>query len=317
MTRGVPQGSCLGPLLFLIYVNTLSLLPIHGKLYMFADDGAIFYSRPKNDHEELKNIIEGDLRCFSDVLNDLGLHLNALKTKMMNFHFERTTISQDLYVNVDGQVVEQVSKIRYLGLLLDSNLNWGPHIDNISQRTRSIVGILYRARNILPKDMRLLIYHTMIQSQFTYMIEVWGGATMSRLQNLQKIQNSALRNIFELPYLTPRLAIYGVYARNILPIKALYERAMSTYVFRVLRGLLQSELIFNTASHSYNSRYKELLVRLKCRTESAKKRMLFAGATVFNELPVSCKISNTLFQFKRRSKEVFGNSNRLEKYLRY
>ena len=125
---------------------------------------------------------------------------------------------------------------------MDTNLTWGPHILSKAALLRSLVGFLYRTRDHIPQDMKKLIYFSMIQSQLNYMIEIWGGATTSRWQLLQKIQNSALRNVFSLPYLTSRILMYENMLNNIMPVKALYEYAICNFVFKRIHGLSNGNL---------------------------------------------------------------------------
>lgn len=274
--RGVPQGSCLGPLLFLVYVNDLSALSLSGRLYLFADDTAIFYS--SQDIQENCRNAESDLGIVQDQLGADGLSLNAFKTRVMHFHSPNRVTSSDAIVTLDGAAIEQVFQMKYLGLVLDPVLKWGEHIDSLVTRLRQVVGVLYRTRRLLPRDVRWMVYHTMVHSRISYLVEVWGGATASRLSSLQKIQNRALRNVCSIPFLTPRMTIYLQICSNVLPVRALYEFSVARFVFKCLHGLVHSELSFAGAQHTY-SRNRDMLLRPRFLNEITRSRMSVGGGS--------------------------------------
>lgn len=146
----------------------------------------------------------------------------------------------------------------------------------------------------------------MIQSQLTYMIEIWGAASFSRLHLLQVMQNRALRNVFDIHYLTPRFDIFSKLAKGIFPLKLLYELCVAKYVYKILNGISSSGVTFTTPSHGYPSRNCGQLVRPRCRTESAKKRISYSGPLVYNSLPSRCKRSRNVHEFTRSVKNHFS-----------
>lgn len=302
---GVPQGSCLGPLLFLIYINSISSLMIQCKLYLYADDTAMFYASPSAHLNKIK--AESDLMVLNSFLESNGLKLNPKKTKMMHFTSRKGNLADedDTSISFDGHTIEEVSRFKYLGLILDSHLSWSDHIDHVISSIKPIIGILYKARDLLPRDVRSMIYFSMIHSRLTYMIEIWGSAAKLKLHPVQCLQNRAIRNVYDIPYLTPRLEIYGDPTRRLLPIKGLFESAVASFVYKNLKCLLHSEIKFSTPSHTYFSRHRGLLSRPTCRLQLSQQRMSYTGPLIFGDVPRSCKEASNIRLFKKRSNEYF------------
>lgn len=300
VSRGVPQGSILGPLLFLIYVNGIAKLHLKGKLFLFADDTAILYSSPSSYVNAA--MAETDLLHLNNFFKSNGLSLNVDKTKVMHFRTSRNTNENidNALIRLGNEILETVDVFKYLGLVVDSHLTWVPHIDYVSMKIRHIIAIMYRAKSIIPRDVRRLIYFAMIHSQFKYMVELWGSAPMLHLKRLQILQNRVVRNILELPYLTARESLFNNQEFDILPIKGIYESSLATFVFKRIKGLVLSELNFETFEHSYPSRGRLNLRRPKCRLDISQRRVSYSGPIVFNKLPPDCKASTSIHLFKKK-----------------
>jgi len=147
------------------------------------------------------------------------------------------------------------------------------------------------------------------------MIEVWGSATTGQLQTVQVMQNRALRNVFDIPYLTPRFHIYSNLSRGILPVKALYELAVSKFVFKVVKNISSSEVSFATASHLYQSRHCGQLTRPRCRTQGSKRRISYSGPMIYNSLPQYVKNSRGLIQFKFAVKKHLSSNHQISRWF--
>lgn len=202
---------------------------------------------------------------------------------------------------VNEKSVETVTSLGYLGLQLDSHLTWRAYIDSVVNRIKPIIGILHRARDVMTRDVKLMLYYSMIHTTLTYMIELWGASSFSQLKQIQVLQNRALRNIYGLPPLEPRVSMYENPMVKVLPLQGIYERALSTFVFKTLKGENRSATNFNTPSHSYLSRNLNLLVKPRCYFELCKGRMSYAGPSAYNALPEACKTAASISKFRNES----------------
>jgi hypothetical protein len=316
VTKGVPQGSCLGPLLFLIYVNDVQNQLIQGKLYLFADDTALFYSNSTLSINCMK--AQSDLQLIDEYFANNGLSLNSTKTKVMHFHTAQRGLP-NFYprISLKSEMVEQVESFKYLGLFLDSNLTWNVQVNFLMSKLKSIAAILYRARNLLPEDVRLMLYWSMFHSQLSYMIELWGAASMTLLRQLQILQNRCLKSVFGVSFYTSRYELYQFVATKILPIKGIYEFAMAKFVYKNVNGISKGNLHFCPSVNVYSSRSGALIMKPRCRLELGKKRMSYAGPCIYDRLPLAIKHSLTLSRFCRRSLGFFKSDEQMEFYLNY
>ena len=200
---GVPQGSNLGPLLFLIYINDLPNCLSTASPRMFADDTNV--SLASSTLHELENVLNQDLQNLNIWLKVNKLSLNIAKTEYMIIGSR-----QRLNVNVDGSInitindkpVKKVNETETLGMTIDQHLTWGRHVEEISKKISSAIGALKRIRPTITLDVANKIYKAIIQPHIDYCSTVWEGLGVTLLDKIQKLQNRAARIITQSNYYT-------------------------------------------------------------------------------------------------------------------
>ena len=192
---GVPQGSILGPLLFLIFINDL---PDATNLYvkLFADD--TFLCTENEDFAALENEVNLELEKVFVWLASNKLTLNIDKCKFMII--SNKCEIPNLSVKLDGISLESCESYKYLGVFIDKNLNWEPHIDYITQKISKACGALAKLRHCIDTSTLINVYHALVYSYLRYGIIIWGNDSQNALKPLVVVVNRAIRIIGKLPF---------------------------------------------------------------------------------------------------------------------
>ena len=189
ITTGVPQGSTLGPLLFLIYMNDMPQASSLFKFILYGDDTTLFsaldYSLPL-DIPASSELINIELSRVGEWLIINRLSINITKTKYMLFHPRQKDVSHmTLEPTLNGEQIEQVDSFNFLGVVIDKHISWKYHTEMLSNKISKYCGVLSRLKNYLPLFILRTLYFSMVHSHLSYSLLTWGYDS-NRIVKLQK-----------------------------------------------------------------------------------------------------------------------------------
>jgi len=189
---GVPQGSILGPLLFLLYINDLPSCTTIPHFVLFADDTNILFSH--QDPNTLETIVNNELKYISNWFKLNKLSLNIKKTNYIIFknkYSNKPTIN--LNINIDNVTIQQVETTKFLGLLIDSNLSWHSHTQHISKIISRLNGVIRRVRPYLPLETLHSLYNSLMLPYFSYGTMIWADPNNSNIDSIFLLQKRVIR----------------------------------------------------------------------------------------------------------------------------
>ena len=172
VTSGVPQGSVLGPMLFLVYINDISNA-ITSQINLFADD-SVLYRNIRNQNDQV--ILQNDLDTISSWAEKWLMDLNINKCSVLSITLKHNSIFHDY--NILGATPMRVTNHDYLGVTISSDLNWLRHVTNISNKASRTLGLLIRTLSPCSQNVRSIAYKMLVHPQLEYASDVWNTYTM-------------------------------------------------------------------------------------------------------------------------------------------
>jgi hypothetical protein len=307
---GVPQGTVLGPILFLVYVNSIERALKNCRIKMFADDTVIYVSG-KNMSEMVLKMNE-DLKNYSDTLKSRKLSLNIDKTVYQIIKPKNKCLQEEnMSVEIDNRSLKRVYTVKYLGVQIDDNLTFKENGEYVCQKVAKKLSYFARVAKRVPIYCRVTLYNTMILPYFNYCSSVLFMNDGGVLRELQLLQNKAMRVILRCSRYTRIDDMLKIL--QWMNVKTRIIFSVLLYVHKIKNGLIPSYIRGNVKlvkdKTNVNLRNRDdfyVSVKNKRSTEST---VFHRGFVMFNNLPISLKKETNFEKFRKLLLEYLTNNS--------
>lgn len=291
---GVPQGSVLGPKLFILYINDICEVSKLMQFVLFADDTNFFCSG--QDLKSVAESITNEMVKLKQWFNKNKLSLNLKKTKFMIF----SKLKRDeIILSIDGVNIERVHDFRFLGVILDEKFSWKNHVAHIKAKVAKSIFILNKVKYELDTNVLRMLYCTLVLPYFIYCLEVWGNSYKSNMTPLIMLQKKAVRIIHKEDFRAHTNRLFRL--SGLLKILDLVELRTLLVVFRAKNRSLpiQLQTLFEFSSENEDHRRRYDFKHLFARTTLKQMCTSVTGIKVWNSQNQELKSCTTVFQFKK------------------
>ncbi|KAJ8714774.1 hypothetical protein PYW07_002999 [Mythimna separata] len=316
IARGVPQGSILGPIIFIIYCADIIKCLQKCKYHIYADDVQLYLSFKPEDYESAIGDLNDDLGRISAWADENCLSLNPVKTKYMLFGAKQQLkkLPASLNLTLMGEPVERVEEARNLGLRMDSSLRFEKHVAESVKNCFYRLKLLYKMRPFLSEKLREQLAETLVLSKLNYADTVYGPRLLSRTDRLiQRVQNACARFCYSVP---PRSHVTPFLNKHfILKMKSRRKLHLACLLFGVVKTkqpkYLYDKLSWITGRRECAPRLcAQQLATQPHRTAAFRGSFRYAASKVWNNIPPPLRVLGTIYTFRTRLRQYLIDAQR-------
>ena len=294
---GVPQGSVLGPLLFLVYVNEISNVSNQYIPTMFADDCTLSFQ-----NSSLSSLIQecnSELSKFKSWSDSNRLTLNLEKTTCLFISNIHDSILQDS-IKMGGRSIDIVKEAKFLGLIIDDKMKFNQHIDYICKKVSKSIGVLYKIRLSCPRVCLRTVYFSTIHPYFQYCLPIFAAAYHSHMEPLILLQKRAIRIVSGANYFDHTEPLF--FNNRVLKISDLYKHSLGCFAYS------NPEILSNfERTHSYGTRLRNSLLPPFERLRVSQQSVIYNAVKNWNEIPLNIKLCISKSSFKYQYRQFLLN----------
>ena len=305
---GVPQGSVLGPLLFIIYMNDLSNALDRCKDILFADDTTLHMSG--NDKRQLFLDMENELSLLTDWFHANKLSINYKKTNYIIFspkHFQDIDMDVEVTLKFGNEELEEKQFTKFLGMFIDKHLNWTNHFNHLISKLSRAIYTINMVKNFLPKECLKTLYYALYYSHLTYGISLWGTTMVASLKNKIFTSQKKIARILNLAaYNAPSNPIFK--QLKLLKLEDIIEMELLKLMYQVMHNQAPISICnlfpINANIHNYNTRRRYDPVIRSRNYAPLDHSFVCLGPSLWSSQPNDIKNSTTVKTLSRRIRKL-------------
>lgn len=295
---GVPQGSVLGPKLFILYVNDLVNVSEVFKCILFAEDTTFFCLG--KDLEQMMGMIQTEFVKIQAWFQLNKLSLNLDKTNYMIFSNRKKI--KDVLFRVEGVEISRVSEVKFLGVIIDEQLTWKPHINYLRIKIAKSIAVLYKVREIFNDQALYMLYNAIIVPHLIYCIEIWGKACKTITNSIFILQKRAVRIITRKHYSYPSNTLFC--QLKLLKFYDLVDFGILLFMYKAHKNTLPPNIQLNFVKRNscHSLRGIGMFVRPRFLTSLKERSTIIQGIRLWNNLESKVKNVRSMHVFKKMIK---------------
>ena len=305
---GVPQGSSLGPLLFILFINDIPLVNKECNSYIYVDDTTLVKSGTSI------NTVRSHLQTGADNLsnwaseNRMAIHPNKTKVMLIGSRQKLSTINEPLNVSICGTTISQTTCEKLLGVHMDDSLTWNTHISHVIKKYNNKLELVKRAKPYLTPKLLLLLYNSIAKPTLEYCCSVWGNCSTDALGRVTSAQKRAARILLNADYTIPSITLFKEI--NFIPIHDTIRHRILLQTFKCIYDIsppcLSTLMEKPTHHHSTRAIANNNVHIPKARSNAGKRRFSFMASTLWNSFPNEAKKISSQPSFNKYCKSYFS-----------
>lgn len=308
INKGVPQGSILGPFLFLLYINDMSKFFSVGTLTQFADDSSHLISVPTHQYNILSSTLNQQVSAMASYCHINHLSLSSAKTTFLSFHNKHRPPLCSPLVRINDKSIQRTNQVKFLGVVVTETLEWSKQVEHVVSKLTTGCYLMARLKQIVHPHILKCVYFAHLHSHITYGILFWGAS--SHAKRVFILQKRAIRILAGISRRTSCRPYFS-------QLKIMTLTCTLIYIASVFVRLNAQFFSQNTSHHSHDTRAKSLIHIPSFDSSIFSQSPFYSATKIYNRLPKNIINSGSVLSFKNNLKTFLLSNSfyNLQEYM--